>query len=473
MWPIFRKYRRATTNGLLILILMIVLLQLKSTSFSGLMSKKLNFEVQFYQIRNYAKIFDFLKAVNVTVIVLDPNMLTYGEVDEKFVTFGIFENNTYALKKALLKEKLPYGWTVQEHMQVDYRILNVIKVKSLVTAHFTFTSSDVGTLHLAIIFPRSNTYYWLSEFTDHNFKFINYSIPLPMGIEEFTCQFFNVSDYHSFCIPRERNHYLWQLQYAKFSECHYEDVVWKFEREFPLEKIDTRNHAMAIQEMMRIARKFEIPIMMAYGSLLGWYRQCDYIVHSKDIDTKMFAQDFTEELFRELWFSPILRMYVRLGTQGQGLEFRFFAAATVWFDLFLIYPEGDKYYTYMVHTTLQELHRSTYPSMKEICSADLLGVLVYIPCDPMRNILTEYGPDHWFTHKSWHYLNVEVVHTWNDSEIMYSNIHNYKNDCQNPTLAYGCDDPPKPLSKNKSEFVKLLEAGKISNKYNLYPYWNL
>lgn len=473
MWAIFRKHRRFVKNCLLIFVVFFILIQLKSTSFSNYRWKKINFKVQFYQIRNYAKIFDYLKSVNVIPVVLDPNMLSYSEIDEKFITLGIFENQTYALKKGLMKLKLPDTWTFEEHQQVDYRIVSVIKIKSLVTAHYTFSSPEAGTLHLAVIFPRSNSYYWISEFTDHNFPLTNYSIPLPMAVESFECNYFNVSEYHTFCLPKNRSHYLWQLKYAKFTECHYEDVVWKFEREYPLEKIDTRNHALGIGEMMRIARKFEVPIWIAYGSLLGWYRQCDYIVHSKDMDTAMFAHDFSYDMFRELWFSPILRMYVRLGNPDEGLEFRFFAAATVWFDLFMVYPRGEYFNTYMIHTILLELHKSTYPMLREICSADLLGVLVYLPCDPLKYILTEYGPDNWYTHKSWQYLNIDVVHKWNDSDIMYSNLHNYKADCQNPTIDYGCD-PVEP-----SEKLNAYKAGKALGLYNLtyetglHPSWNL
>lgn len=439
MWAIIRRYRKYTRKCLFGFMVFVIIIQLKSPSVYYLSKRFLKLRAQFVGLENYIPVFDFLTSINSTIVVLDPNMLTYSDVRTEFVTFGIFDEDTYQLKKAVANRMVPYFWTFREHHQVDYKILNLTRVRHNISAHYSFTNS-FGTLHLAVIYSR-NDYYWISEFTDHDF--VNYgnnlSLPLPMAVERFTCRFFSASEHHRLCIPTERSHYLWQLRYAKFLECHFEDVVWQFERDYPLEKIDTTPHKEALAEMMRIGSKFEVPIMLAYGSLLGWYRQCDYIVHSKDMDTTMFVSDFSQELFRELWFSTVLRIYVRLGTLEEGLEFRSFGANTVWFDLFLMYPADKNYYTYMIHTILLELHRSTYPMLTEICTADLLGVLVHIPCDPMKYITAEYGPSNWYAPKQEFYKNVETIYRYNNSQEMNSYIHTYKESCDDPSVLYGCD----------------------------------
>lgn len=436
MWAVFRKYRKTARKAFVVFFIFLMIIQLKTPSMYYFTKKFVKLRAQFSGLNDYLPVFDFLTSINVTVVALDPNMLTFGEVNEKFVTFGIFENDVYLIRKAAAARAVPYFWLYREHKEVDFRKLNITRTKTNVTAHFSFTS-QVGTLHLAVIFSRSD-YFWISDFTDHNFN-SNLSITLPMAVQRFSCRYFAVSDYHRFCIPAERGHYLWQLQYSRFLECHYEDIVWKFEKDYPLEKVDTTPHADSLREMMRIGNKFEVPIMLAYGTLLGWYRQCDYIVHSRDIDTTMFITDFSHELFRELWFSKVLRIYVRLGTMEEGLEFRSYGANTVWFDLFMMYPYGDSYFTYMIHTILLELHRSKYPLPTEICSADLLGVLVRLPCDPLKYILTEYGQGNWYTPGNYHYYNIEVVGRYNNTAEMMSNIHTYTESCSDPSVLWGCD----------------------------------
>jgi len=238
-------------------------------------------------------------------------------------------------------------------------------------------------------------------------------------------------------------YYLWQIPYAHFRECHYDDIVYPFKRQYKMSEADTTPQHEALEEVVKISKELRLPTMMIFGTLLGWYRQCDYIVESLDMDVALMEYEYKKELFDRVFYSQKLTMYRRLGTLDLGLEFRTHTAKWVWLDIFLMYPRThNESFTYMLNQ--KYWMKSKYPLKKGLCSAELLGLLVFIPCNYEEYIRMEYGNDGWFAPVGGHpHRNMKMESYYDDKEVVYLE-HIYSNfSCTNPNEMWGCD--PEPL----------------------------
>lgn len=154
--------------------------------------------------------------------------------------------------------------------------------------------------------------------------------------------------------------------------------------------------------LFELMESWEKRIWIFAGSLLGWYRQCSFINFDRDADTSMSIDDFKPWMIPFFLKHPFLRIFAKYGRQNDSLEFKFYGqgftgAQTV--DLFWMYRE--KMYNWVGIQTFAKnrLKRiSHYPLVfNKICSGDLHGFLIRVPCDTKAVIYHEYGEDSWIT----------------------------------------------------------------------------
>ncbi|CAJ0598384.1 unnamed protein product [Cylicocyclus nassatus] len=124
------------------------------------------------------------------------------------------------------------------------------------------------------------------------------------------------------------------------------------------------------------------------GTLLGWFRECGIIPHTKDIDFAAFIEEYEPGVLEELRGNKEFFLYRVLGKPNDSFEFTFepLDRGKPRMDLFWLYtsrneswkgelgPDGTKY-------------KYTYPRISKICACDLLGHLFWVPCDP-KAVLT-------------------------------------------------------------------------------------
>ena len=141
--------------------------------------------------------------------------------------------------------------------------------------------------------------------------------------------------------------------------------------------------------------------------ILGWYRDCGIIPHTTDVDYAMFIEDYELELRRAFQGRKSIRLVKSFGIDNEALELRFhddFFQADLFFlykqnlsHMYMGYHSNTGYYRY---STIFKLHnnlllifylRQWYTIFSEVCSGDLLGLKILVPCEP-NNILTQdYG----------------------------------------------------------------------------------
>lgn len=436
-----------------------------------------NLQHPFEKLAEFTPVFKMLQAMKVPLVLLDPNVIRFNDTDPtlgapNIVSFGVFENDSQKFQDFNQWRELRPRWWLTEAVGTDYRRLHPKEEHAIYTSvvtHYFFVSAT-SIVHVAVIFERNN-FFWVAGIKDSllasRYRFLTnltYAIPLPMAVDKFECDLIPFMAYppYNVCIPNDMEYYLWQIPQAKFFECHYDTIVYPFKRQYKMSEADTSPQKEALREVVAIAKELRIPLMIIFGTLLGWYRQCDYIVESLDMDTAMMDYEWKKEMFDRVFRSKTLTMYRRLGTLDLGLEFRTHTSSWVWLDIFLMYPRTyNQSYTYMLNQ--KYWMKSTYPIKKGVCSAELLGLLVYLPCNYEEYIRMEYGTDGWFAPVGGHpHRNMKMEDYFEDKEVVYLE-HIYSNfTCANPNVMWGCDpEPPavvnSTLYQNATRLAKRTE----------------
>ncbi|GFU06262.1 fukutin [Trichonephila clavipes] len=129
----------------------------------------------------------------------------------------------------------------------------------------------------------------------------------------------------------------------------------------------TQNYSRSQSEVLRDLHKFKI---------ISWFRECGVISYTTDVDFGMWADDVSsvEELIEIIKKNNPLKLKGRFGFdrghQSGGLR-----TSSGPRENFAV---GSK--------------RVIYPPFT-LCSADLLGEKVLVPCNTEKIITTEYGPN--------------------------------------------------------------------------------
>ncbi|CAL2036401.1 unnamed protein product [Caenorhabditis brenneri] len=152
-----------------------------------------------------------------------------------------------------------------------------------------------------------------------------------------------------------------------------------------------------LAELRDILLKFNMISFLNGGTLLGWYRECNIIPHTGDMDIAVFADDFRPELLQYLLSrtSPF-KLLRRIGKFNDSFELTLTPkyGHKINTDLFLMYKEVDgngSVTNWVGGGSLTEKYKYTYPEYDPWCAADLLGYLFWVTCSPRKMLIFEYG----------------------------------------------------------------------------------
>lgn len=86
----------------------------------------------------------------------------------------------------------------------------------------------------------------------------------------------------------------------------------------------------------------ELKINKIFSTVLGYYRQCDVIPYSQDVDIGVFIKDFNESLIEGLQ-SRNMKLKHKFGRVNEGLELSF-VINLLKLDIFFFYEDGNSYW---------------------------------------------------------------------------------------------------------------------------------
>ena len=159
-----------------------------------------------------------------------------------------------------------------------------------------------------------------------------------------------------------------------------------------------------LKKVMNVSKDLNIPIFLSSGTLLGYYREKNFIKHDYDIDLGIYKEDYTDDLIYKME-SAGFNLYRTLGTKEKGLELSFRYPNTkigklAKLDIFLHYKcNKDKniYWTTYLYPKFEKEIKYKISNF-ELVKDKFVGVEVYVPKDTEKYLVQHYGHD-WKTPK--------------------------------------------------------------------------
>lgn len=171
----------------------------------------------------------------------------------------------------------------------------------------------------------------------------------------------------------------------------------EFYSEYPKENTPEasqfRGKAQALLTKVRhlLEDQLHIPFWLSSGTLLGYYRQCDFIVYSGDVDIGVWADHYRPELI-EVFSSNNLPLIHWFGRPNDSLELSFLSG-DLKLDIFFFYRESDHYWNGGTQAKTGLKFKYDFPKFT-LCWTEFVGLLLRVPCETEPYIEANYG-QHW------------------------------------------------------------------------------
>ncbi|XP_064235381.1 ribitol-5-phosphate transferase FKTN isoform X5 [Aotus nancymaae] len=307
---------------------------------------------------------------NIPVFLIDPSILelinknfeqvkntSYGSTSEcKF--FCVPRDFTaFALQYHLRKNE--EGWFhIAENMgfqciKIESKDPRLDGIDSLsgteIPLHY-ICKSATHAIHLVVFHERSGNYLWhghlrLKEHIDRKFvpfqklRFGRY----PGAFDRPELQQVIV-DGLEVLIPKDPVHFVEEIPHSRFIECRYKEARAFFQQYLDDNTVEAMAFRKSAKELLQLAaktlNKLGVPFWLSSGTCLGWYRQCNIIPYSKDVDLGIFIQDYKSDII--LAFQDAgLPLKHKFGKVEDSLELSFQGKDDVKLDIFFFYEEAD------------------------------------------------------------------------------------------------------------------------------------
>ena len=146
-----------------------------------------------------------------------------------------------------------------------------------------------------------------------------------------------------------------------------------------------------IVQFKRLMTSHRMPFWMSSGTLLGWYRQCNIISFTNDIDFMADSRFASTELVENLSANQFgFNFLFIFGMVNNGYEFAL-ARRGYKVDLFFTYPADHQQVTISIHC--RSSYNRNYFKKFDLCTGQLRGVRLNVPCSVQEVLSAEYGVD--------------------------------------------------------------------------------
>lgn len=186
---------------------------------------------------------------------------------------------------------------------------------------------------------------------------------------------------------------------SNFIECDYQraDTFYRtYGRDQSITAVRFRHQAWKIlSRAKRILDDLEVPFWLSSGTCLGFFRQCDFIPYSQDVDLGVFASDYKEEII-PAFLSHGFKLHHTFGKPNDSYQIAF-EYRKLKLDIFFFYVDEETGTIWNGGTEARSGQKFRYTfTAFSLCWTEFLELLVRIPCNTGRYIEANYGAD-WFT----------------------------------------------------------------------------
>uniref|UniRef100_A0A8I5TKP1 Ribitol-5-phosphate transferase n=1 Tax=Pongo abelii TaxID=9601 RepID=A0A8I5TKP1_PONAB len=255
-------------------------------------------------------------------------------------------------------------------------------------------------IHLVVFHERSGNYLWhghlrLKEHIDRKFvpfrklQFGRY----PGAFDRPELQQVTV-DGLEVLIPKDPMHFVEEVPHSRFIECRYKEARAFFQQYLDDNTVEAVAFRKSAKELLQLAaktlNKLGVPFWLSSGTCLGWYRQCNIIPYSKDVDLGIFIQDYKSDII--LAFQDAgLPLKHKFGKVEDSLELSFQGKDDVKLDIFFFYEETDHMWNGGTQAKTGKKFKYLFPKFT-LCWTEFVDMKVHVPCETLEYIEANYGP---------------------------------------------------------------------------------
>ncbi|XP_022087266.1 fukutin-like [Acanthaster planci] len=327
------------------------------------------------------------------------NVTTFGILDSRLISKEFF---------SFLEEILKMKWIIlygkdPRHLPMDHRDTPEIPL------HYLFDYSGQF-IHLVVFYERSNSYLWhgavqldptrpgrmwppLSCFENVDLRKLKFGGTYAGAYDkmEFTT---TQADRLNLLVPKHIDRFLDQIPFSRHIECNYGQVrVFRaaYGRDESPEAQAFRQAARDLLEKgKQVLDELGIRFWLSSGTCLGWFRECDIIAHSQDVDFGIWIKDYKSHVIKEL-DSRGLTLKHQFGRISDSFELSFMDDS-IKLDIFFFYDERDHMWNGGTEVRTGNKFKYIFPKFT-LCWTELLGLKVRVPCNTRQYIEANYGQE--------------------------------------------------------------------------------
>ncbi|XP_029460577.1 fukutin isoform X2 [Rhinatrema bivittatum] len=206
-------------------------------------------------------------------------------------------------------------------------------------------------IHLVIFYERSGNYLWHGQLrpkrhVDRRFvPFRQLQLGRHAGAYDGSELVLVSVDGLRVQIPRVVPKFLEEALHARFLECRYREAR-AFSQLYPdgasQDGMEFRRRAKALLHLATLTlNSLGVKFWLSSGTCLGWYRQCNIIPYSRDVDLGIFIQDYKPDIISAFQKAG-LPLKHKFGKVDDSLELSFQGEEDVKLDIFFFY-EADNH----------------------------------------------------------------------------------------------------------------------------------
>lgn len=342
-----------------------------------------------------------------------------------------------------VKELRDSGLTVIEHTDLDPHLLNhdfkvTIPLHLLIYKHEIASPIKKHVIQISFLYERLSKYWWIAKL---NLPHYDKALMLKQDIRKAD---FVTSDYDIIMdkfetkntiidgiligMPKNNQAFIestiGSVENLAFIDCNMKRAK-EFKKQYRIidEKSDNfrTNVRNLLYKVKIVLDELDIPFWLSSGTCLGYYRQCDIIPYTSDVDIGIFARNYRPEIIDKFFLHgmPLLHIF---GKPEDSFELSF-RDGNIKLDIFFFYEDDFNYWNGGTDSKTGQKYKYIFPKFN-LCWSQFLSLLLRVPCDSEAYIMANYGINWSIPIETWDWKtspsNVKPNGRWLPEE--YSNV---------------------------------------------------
>ncbi|XP_067002294.1 ribitol-5-phosphate transferase FKTN [Anabrus simplex] len=200
-----------------------------------------------------------------------------------------------------------------------------------------------------------------------------------------------------FLIPKDIVSFLRDAASSRYIECSHKtaDIFHKkFGKDTTHEALKFKHRAWKLLSRAKtLLDKLGVRFWLSSGTCLGYFRQCDIIPYSRDVDIGIFITDYNEQILSE-FIAHGFTLKHWFGRVNDSLELSFMSN-DIKLDIFFFYEEDYWVWNGGTQARTGKKFKYKFPRFS-LCWTEFLELKVRVPCELRAYIEANYGSE-WFT----------------------------------------------------------------------------